>query len=373
MIHVGQLPDPCFSPFASVAECQEFRRRVSERCAPAPNTALALLRATQETVGAHDDLSRIRIRYLPTGLLPLDDRLRGGIRVGTLTELVGKAGSGKTQFAMQTIVMAAAHRLGAIYIDTEQKLSLQRLREIAVERYPSNANASQQPEENLFSYNDNGRDASNRENGVVDPSREELSQQRNYANPETVLQNLTVHTPSSMDQLRGVLGTLEEEIFLRNQDVEKDSERHYPVRLVVLDSIAAPARRDFSAGSAPQRAASVMHCAQTLKRLADQFHLAILIINQVGGSWNNTNTNTTMEPSSVAPTRAALGTAWHHCVTTRIQLDCHDGGATEPEGVPGPSSSVPTRTAAVVKSNAVGKGEPIPFVVNNRGLAESPI
>jgi RecA/RadA recombinase len=74
------------------------------------------------------------MRYLPTGISSLDRHLRGGVRVGTITELVGKAGVGKTQLAMQLCVMAARYGQGCVYIDTEQKLSLDRMREIASKR-----------------------------------------------------------------------------------------------------------------------------------------------------------------------------------------------------------------------------------------------
>lgn len=263
-----------------------------------------------------------QMRFVQTGLQPLDLLLKGGLRVGTLTELVGAAGTGKTQLAMQTICFVGAYRQGAVYVDTEQKLSLERLQEICAQR----------------------------------------ANQEFFAQPATVLQNLTVHKPASMDELKSVLGQLEEEIVVRNQQHE------YPVRLLILDSIAAPARRDFTADSAPQRAAAVMHCAQTLKRLALEFSLAVLIINQVGGSWNhNQSGEVPTNNSSSRDTRAALGTAWHHCVTTRIQLTQHQGG--EPAG----RVTAPVRTASVVKSNAVGQGESIGFVINNTGLVASPL
>ena len=75
-----------------------------------------------------------KMRHVPTGLPVLDHALRGGLRVGTITELVGRAGTGKTQLAMQLCVMAARYSQGCIYIDTEKKLSLPRLREIAEQR-----------------------------------------------------------------------------------------------------------------------------------------------------------------------------------------------------------------------------------------------
>ena len=91
----------------TTAECIEFRKRVCQYCAPQPTTALSLLNETTANVDPSSWSEANRMRYLPTGLVPLDERLKGGFRVGTLTELVGQAGSGKTQMAMQAIVMAA--------------------------------------------------------------------------------------------------------------------------------------------------------------------------------------------------------------------------------------------------------------------------
>lgn len=90
-------------------ECDELIRRVAHQCAPKPRTALSLLRETEdigpllqqnihnsnnpasETAG--DVLNRMR--NLPTGLPSLDQCLRGGLRVGTITEVIGQAGAGK--------------------------------------------------------------------------------------------------------------------------------------------------------------------------------------------------------------------------------------------------------------------------------------
>ncbi|GAX22030.1 RAD51-like protein 1 [Fistulifera solaris] len=319
-------------PLLTYQECIEFRRRVAEACSPQPVTALHLL----QNVSPHT-------RVLSTGLFPLDTSLLGGIRVGTLTELVGSAGSGKTQLAMQMIVQAAAKRQGTIFIDTEQKLSLPRLQDIALEKFAAGAA--------LLLHNDSS----------VQPSVQDLTTDY-YVDPKLVLQNLSVYSPASMDDLTSVLSSMEEEILKRNEEAEKNPDQKFPVRFVVLDSIAAPARRDFAPGSGPQRAAAVMYCSQKLKQIADHMHLAVLIINQVGGSWNSDD-----KQSDVA-TRAALGTTWHHCVTTRIQLETASN-VPSTELTNGGLASNPLRWASVVKSNIVGHGSKIPFAIDKAGLA----
>jgi RecA/RadA recombinase len=158
-----------------------------------------------------------------------------------------------------------------------------------------------------------------------------------------VLSNLTIHKPSSTEELLAALDGLEEEILKRNQLVVQSTSRRspttghdssapgnspyhntvmegqYPVRLVIVDSIAAPMRRDFGADFAPQRAAAVFQCAQALKRLADQLHLAVVVINQVSTTSNSSES--VGDTGTSSSTAAALGTSWHHCVSTRLLLD----------------------------------------------------
>ncbi|KNC86817.1 hypothetical protein SARC_01049 [Sphaeroforma arctica JP610] len=44
--------------------------------------------------------------YLPIGLGLLDEQLKGGLLSGTLTEVVGPSGAGKTQFCLQSVINA---------------------------------------------------------------------------------------------------------------------------------------------------------------------------------------------------------------------------------------------------------------------------
>jgi len=75
--------------------------------------------------------------HLPTGLPVLDQLLRGGVPVGTITEFTGPAGAGKTQFSIMMSVISAERGGAVIYIDTEGSFHAKRLKEIAVARDPS--------------------------------------------------------------------------------------------------------------------------------------------------------------------------------------------------------------------------------------------
>ncbi|XP_035540884.1 DNA repair protein RAD51 homolog 2 isoform X2 [Juglans regia] len=80
--------------------------------------------------------------HLPTGLKGLDEALCGGIPFGVLTELVGPAGIGKTQFCLKLSLLASLPSSyggldgHVIYIDVESKFSSRRLIEIGAKSFP---------------------------------------------------------------------------------------------------------------------------------------------------------------------------------------------------------------------------------------------
>ncbi|KAK4850665.1 hypothetical protein QYF36_008793 [Acer negundo] len=107
---------------------------ISEIVSPPYQTALLLMeqRVGNEQLGGH----------LPTRLKGLDAALCGGIPFGVLTEVVGPAGIGKTQFCLKLSLLAAlpAHYGGldgrVIYIDVESKFSSRRMIEIGARSFP---------------------------------------------------------------------------------------------------------------------------------------------------------------------------------------------------------------------------------------------
>ena len=140
-------------------------------------------------------------------------------------------------------------------------MSLVRLREIAFERMLPNQQQS----------NDNAV---------------EEEQQRALELAQQVLENVTIHPLLTTRELLDVLDQLEEEIILRNANAaayNKQREemtnniddasairRALPVRLIVIDSIAAPIRRDFdmmgssSSNTAAKRASAIFQIAKRL-------------------------------------------------------------------------------------------------------------
>lgn len=262
---------------------------------------------------------------------------------------------GKTQLAIQLCVIAARYRQGSIFIDTERKLSLRRLQEIARERHvgQQSQNVTTQNSQKSsynFTYGDDDDDEDNApmyinesDKCTDDDMTNNLTERSSipYMNHDDVLNNVTVHSPKSTEDLLASVASLEGEILWRNEksndaiDGENDtveSNINLPVRLVVVDSIAAPARRDFGNESGPQRLVALFQIAQMLKRLADQLQIAVVVINQVGSiidgpavvveddSNPDATTRDTFGSDYVSVT-AALGTSWQHCVSSRLLLE----------------------------------------------------
>ena len=73
---------------------------------------------------------------IPTGITPIDTSFDGGLPIGIITEILGAAGSGKTQccisIAARALLSAGPKHsgVGVIFIDTEMRFSPTRLREV---------------------------------------------------------------------------------------------------------------------------------------------------------------------------------------------------------------------------------------------------
>ncbi|XP_052287754.1 DNA repair protein RAD51 homolog 2 isoform X3 [Citrus sinensis] len=117
-----------------LSEVRSALALVSEIVCPPFQTALLLMeqRAATEHLGGH----------LPTRLKGLDAALCGGVPFGVVTELVGPAGTGKTQFCLKLSLLAAlpAHYGGldggVIYIDVESTFTSRRMIEMGASSFP---------------------------------------------------------------------------------------------------------------------------------------------------------------------------------------------------------------------------------------------
>jgi RecA/RadA recombinase len=197
----------------SFAESRALQEKASSKILPKPQSALELLRERQR-----------RKVFLPTGIPRLDAYLKGGLPLGTLTDICAPPGLGKTQLAMQIIVHLVSQSLKeslqrqqslsrettdpltvtdselsyVLYFDSELKLDPTRLLELARELYPD-----------LYSYN---HDASH----CVD----------------LFLKNIHIWRPMSLIDFEKDIAKIEYMVA------------EHKIELVVIDSMAAIVRKE---------------------------------------------------------------------------------------------------------------------------------
>eukprot|EP00904_Undaria_pinnatifida_P011168 jgi/Undpi1/7181/HiC_scaffold_22.g09655.m1 len=268
---------------------------VANRMAPETKTAGDLLRERRETGGSF---------FVATGLPTIDNSLQGGFPTGMITELVGPAGVGKTQACLMLAAQAClpvrlgglGEDAGVVYVDTERKFSPDRLVEIASTRMPE-------------------------QYGDFSP-----------AGLERLLNQVTVYTVDTSSALLERLESLQTRIIEGN------------VRLIILDSVAALARRDFAREDTINRQELLTRQAAVLKSLAYTFSAVVVVTNQVtsfssssrvqgggrGGQGIASHTNSSSRAvASAFETEVsggqgnsyiipALGNTWHHCVSNRV-------------------------------------------------------
>lgn len=215
-----------------------------------------------------------------TSLPALDKLLRGGLPCGTITEVTGPSGCGKTQMCLMWSILATLPKSeggmdsDAIYIDTESAFSAERLVEMAQSRFPD--------------Y---------------------------FTCKERVLQmagRVHLFRELTCQDVLNRLERLEEDIISTGAG------------LIILDSVASVVRKEFDTtlpGNLMHRSNLLVHEASTLKYLAHQFNIPVVLTNQI-------TTHVRGEGSEVDSgfVTAALGNTWSHAVNTRLivqYVDAH--------------------------------------------------
>jgi len=201
-------------------------------------------------------------RRCTTSSEELDNLLGGGIFTGEITEISGEFATGKTQLCFQLSVnVQLSEDQGGLdgtvyYIDTEGTFSSTRVAQIASEK------------------------------GL---------------NPKEILKNIAVTRTYNSDHLMFLITNAQKIIRERN------------VRLFIIDSIASHFRAEYiGSEKLVSRQQVVMNLAETLKKLLDEFELAIVVTNQVIATFDENLFDKSPHP--------ALGFAWAHRPHQRLLL-----------------------------------------------------
>ena len=174
---------------------------------------------------------------LPTkysaGCKNIDELLGGGFESGTVTQLYGEAGSGKTNICLQMAVECARKGKTVIFIDSEG-FSPERFLQIA------NANTN-----------------TNKTSETV----------------ERIAQRITIYEPHSFEQQTSCIGEIEELI--------KEKEGESGVALVILDSATLFYRLELDEERSIYLRRVLANQIMHLLELARRYDLAVIITNQV--------------------------------------------------------------------------------------------
>ncbi|XVF68635.1 hypothetical protein PTKIN_Ptkin11bG0017200 [Pterospermum kingtungense] len=265
-----------------LTEVRSAISQISEIVAPPYQTALSLMeqRLRNEHLGGH----------FPTGLKGLDAALCGGIPFGVLTELVGPAGIGKTQFCLKLSLLASLPtNYGGldgrvIYIDVESKFSSKRLLEIGLRSFPE-----------IFRMKEMAKEMAGR---------------------------ILVLRPTSLSEFTEHLQQIKVSL-LQNR-----------VKMLVIDSMTAIVSGEHEHGS--RREQTLSWHISFIKSLAELSRIPVVVTNQVRSRNHNEASQYSFQVQSKdAPTEtlsgydshlvAAMGIQWAHAVTTRLVLEAKSG------------------------------------------------
>ncbi|XP_041660944.1 DNA repair protein XRCC3 isoform X1 [Cheilinus undulatus] len=243
---------------------------------------------TAATLRAHPSSLRLSV-----GCPVLDELLRGGLPAGSVTELAGESGAGKTQLALQIClsvqypVQHGGLHSGAVFISTEDAFPSRRLQQLIREQPNLRSDIPQ---------------------SLIDTI--------NFSN------NIYIEHAADLDSLQVCVTRRVPLLLTRGL-----------VRLVVIDSVAALFRSEFQASDWLERNRQLISFSSKLHQLSQEYDIPVLCVNQVTDVFStsddtlgySTQSNADMEfltvniplSSSVSP---ALGLAWANQVTVRLMM-----------------------------------------------------
>ncbi len=248
----------------------------------------------------------------PTGIISFCraiDQLfwTGGFPLGSLTEVAGLPGVGKTQLAMQLSVTARLPQsLGGvqgqtIYIDTEGSLVPERIYTMAQALL---VHAQGTLYKRYKKTNPNHPASSS---SLLSSLSSSLLP-KDFSTPEQILEGIHIFRVYDPASLTSTLYSLPHWIETLGN-----------IKLIVVDSIAFPFR---SSPTPWQSTQCIVQLAALLNDIASQYQLAVVCVNQMTttgrsrGTFSSSSSSSSWSSSWVP----ALGDSWAHAVTTRLIL-----------------------------------------------------
>ena len=295
-----------------LSDVRELVALVSAACAPSPQTAQQLLRS-----GA-----------LSTGIDELDAHLGGGLRLGSVTEIVGPSSVGKTQLCLavtaEALVVGHSQSAGVVYVDTERSFCAVRLMAL-IKRALQKHGVVADTDELMFRVNVISGDG--------------------WEGYEQCLHRLQA-------QLQGQQATT----------------------LLVVDSIAAPARGHFERSKLVERQRILAGHTALFKSIAEDERMAVLVTNQVMALSHMQSDAVDDGVRDLARIHgldedlsACLGTSWAHCVNVRLVMQFHAEDS-QPKG----RRHHELRELRVAKANFCAE-RTFPFTVTESGLESASV
>ncbi|XP_062172518.1 DNA repair protein RAD51 homolog 4 isoform X1 [Alnus glutinosa] len=209
---------------------------------------------------------------LSTGCEGIDFLLKGGLRVGQLTELVGPSSSGKTQLCLLAASNAAKEHMGSVvYLDTGNSFSPQRITHF------------------ICRHSD----------PAIDQAKPRILQK--------VMNDILCHSVFDIFTMFHVLHQLE--FNIRSQMQRGDTQ----VRLLIIDSISSLIT-PILGGSGSRGRALMISAGFLLKKLANEHNLSVLVTNHTVGGEGGIS-------------KPALGESWKSIPHVRLLLSRDRGGS----------------------------------------------
>lgn len=279
---------------------------------------------------------------------------------GTITELAGPAGVGKTQLALTLCADSVLLQQTAMYIslggssEAGQKHMARRLQGMLSARHEfhqhdqnhHNMNKNDDDDHDDDDPSNNNQNVTNRNAKATSHRREENMRMIRDRYLRHVLFHSVRNTEEFMDLIQGGLSKLLADRRQQQQQGQplshpQQHSNHREIRIIILDGIAnlfRHAEYDLSSTTTTtiydwnywhQRSTTFFRISTILKNLSEEYQIPFVIINQAttkfsdsstspGGDHHHHNDNDTTTTSRLEP---ALGLSWRQCINASFFIE----------------------------------------------------